>query len=191
MPEAAEAPLRTPASPGELFRVFTRMSLMGFGGVLPIAQYMLVEKQRWMTREQFVETLSIGQVLPGPNIINVVLMVGDRFFGWRGAAAALAGIIGAPLVLVLALAALYAGFAHVPAVAGALRGMGAVSAGLIVATGLKLLPTLSKSPLGKPACAIVALLTFVAVGFLRVPMVWVVGVVGGGSLAFAWWKLGR
>jgi hypothetical protein len=69
----------------ELFRAFNRLALQGFGGVLPVAQRELVERQRWLSREQFVETLSLGQVLPGPNIVNLALMIGDRFFGLRGA----------------------------------------------------------------------------------------------------------
>jgi chromate transporter len=123
----------------------TTWRLQGFGGVLPVAQRVLVEQQRWLSREQFVETLSLGQVLPGPNIVNMALMIGDRFFGLRGALAALGGLLTAPLLIVLALAALYGQLSSVPAVAGALRGMGAVSAGLIVATALKVMPTLRKS----------------------------------------------
>jgi chromate transporter len=182
-------PLRVPRSPGELFSVFTRMSLQGFGGVLPVAQHALVERERWMTREQFVETLSVGQVLPGPNVVNVALMVGDRFFGWRGALAALAGMLGVPLVIVLALAILYAGFADVPAVAGALRGMGAVSAGLVVATALKLWPTLRRNPMGPAACALWALATLGTSALLRWPMAWVVLGLGGASVGWAWWRL--
>ena len=49
----------------------------------------LVERERWMTPAQFLELLSLGQVLPGPNIVNMALILGDRFFGWRGALAAL------------------------------------------------------------------------------------------------------
>ena len=122
-----------PRSPGELFRAFSSMALQGFGGVLPIAQRELVERERWLTKAQFVELLSLGQVLPGPNVVNLALMVGDRYFGWRGALAALTGMLLAPLAIVLALAALYAQYASVPAVAGALRGMGAVAAGLVLA----------------------------------------------------------
>jgi chromate transporter len=91
MPEAAPQPLPRRRSPADLFRVFNRLALQGFGGVLPVAQRVLVEQQRWLSREQFVETLSLGQVLPGPNIVNMALMIGDRFFGLRGALAALAG----------------------------------------------------------------------------------------------------
>jgi chromate transporter len=189
IPEPAEP--AAPRSAAELFKVFTRLSLQGFGGVLPIAQHQLVERERWLTREQFVEMLSIGQVLPGPNIVNVALMVGDRFFGWRGALAALGGMLLAPMLLVLALAALYVGFADVAAVAGALRGMGAVAAGLVLAMAVKLMPALARNLLGRPACAVFALLTLVAVAALRWPMWWVVPGVGGTAVALAWWRLRR
>lgn len=180
-----------PANPRALFRAFTRMSLMGFGGVLPIAQHELVERLGWLTREEFVEMLAIGQVLPGPNIVNVALMVGDRFFGWRGAAAAVGGMLGVPLLLVMSLAVLYAGFASHPMVSGALRGMGAVSAGLVLSTAVKLLPALKKNPMGRTACGVVALATVAAIAGWRVPMVWVIALIGGASCAGAWWALGR
>jgi chromate transporter len=187
----SEPTLAAPASPRDLFRVFNRMALQGFGGVLPVAQRELVERERWMTREQFLQTLSIGQVLPGPNIINMSIMIGDRFFGARGIVAAMGGLLTLPLVIVLALAALYGQFAEVPVVAGALRGMGAVAAGLVIATALKLGPTLAKSPLGRPAALAFAAATLLTVGALRWPLVWVVLGLGSVSMALAWWRLAR
>jgi chromate transporter len=180
---------RTPASPAELFRVFNRLALQGFGGGVAIAQHELVERQRWMSQAQFVEMLSIGQVLPGPNVVNLAMMVGDRFFGWRGALAALGGMLLLPMLLVLALAALYGKFAQVPAVAGALRGMGAVAAGLVIATALKLLPSLKGNALGPWICAAFTLLTVAAIAVLRWPMVWVIGGLGSAAMALAWWRL--
>jgi len=182
---------RQPRSPAELFRVFNRLALQGFGGVLPIAQRELVERERWLTREQFVELLSVAQVLPGPNVVNLSLMFGDRAFGWRGGLAALGGMIAAPLLVVIALAALYTRFASHPVVAGALRGMGAVAAGLIFATGLKLIPALRRSALGLAPALACAAATFVAIGLLRVPLVAVLAVLGGGSCAWAWRRLAR
>jgi chromate transporter len=180
-----------PRSPGELLRVFSALALQGFGGVLPIAQRELVERRHWLTQEQFVETLSIGQVLPGPNIVNMALMIGDRFFGWRGAFAALAGLLALPLLIVMTLAVLYARFAAEPLVAGALHGMGAVAAGLIVAMALKLVPTLARNPLGRVPCALALLATLAVVGGLRWPMAYAVLGIGGAAVAAAWWRLGR
>ena len=180
-----------PRSPGELLRVFSALALQGFGGVLPIAQRELVERRQWLTQEQFVETLSIGQVLPGPNIVNMALMIGDRFFGWRGAFAALAGLLALPLMIVMTLAVLYARFAAEPLVAGALHGMGAVAAGLIVAMALKLVPTLARNPLGRVPCTLALLATLVVVGGLRWPMAYAVLGIGGAAVATAWWRLGH
>ena len=190
-PDPAVPALRRPASSGELFCVFNRLALQGFGGVLPIAHRELVERQRWLSAQQFVELLTLGQVLPGPNIINLAIMLGDRFCGWRGALAATAGLLALPLLIVLALAATYQQFAAVAWVAGALRGMGAVAAGLVIATAIKLLRTLRRNPLGLPASTLLGAATFVAVGWLRWPMVWVVLGLGGLGMALAWRGLRR
>ena len=186
-PDAAA--LRTPASPTTLFLAFTRLAMQGFGGVLPVAQRELVERQRWLTRAQFLETLAVGQVLPGPNIINMALMMGDRFFGWRGALAAAGGLLLLPLLVVLLAAALYGQFTSLPVVAGALRGMGAVAAGLVMATALKLAPGLKRNPMGLWPCTALVAAAAVAVGGLRWPLVAVVAGLGLPAIAWAWWRL--
>jgi chromate transporter len=186
---ASEPALRAPRSKTELFVAFTWLALQGFGGVLAVAQHELVERLRWLSKEQFVEMLSLSQVLPGPNIINLSLMFGDRHFGWRGALTAVAAMLAAPLVIVLALAALYVQFSAVPQVAGALRGMGAVASGLILATGLKLAPTLKRNPMGLWACGLIVVLSALAIGGLRLPLVWVVLVLGVSGFAWAWHRL--
>ena len=86
-----------PRSPRELFVTFNRLALQGFGGVLAVAQRELVERERWLSQAEFVEMLAISQVLPGPNVVNLALMLGDRYFGLRGALAALAGMLLVPL----------------------------------------------------------------------------------------------
>ncbi len=182
---------QAPRSATELFWAFTSLALQGFGGVLPVAQRELVDKRGWLTREEFAETLSIGQVLPGPNICNMALIIGDRYFGWRGAFAALGGIIAAPLVIVLMLATLYAQVAATPMAAGAIRGMGAVAAGLIFAMAIKLAPTLKKNPLPLALCAAATLATWALVGGWRVPLAWVVLGLGGAMVVFAGWWLKR
>jgi chromate transporter len=183
------APLVRPRSPKELFVAFTLLALQGFGGVLAVAQRVLCEQRRWLTKDEFVEILAVGQVLPGPNVCNVALMVGDRFFGWRGAFAALAGMMTVPLLIVLAVTIVYAEFALNPAVAGALKGMGAVAAGLIAGTGLKLMTALRVNPMGMTVCAGVGLATFVAVAILRWPLVWVLLGLGLIACLYAWKRL--
>jgi chromate transporter len=182
-------PLARPGAPKDLFIAFTLLALQGFGGVLAVAQRVLCDERRWLTREQFVEILAIGQVLPGPNVCNVALMVGDRFFGLRGAFAALGGMLAVPLAIVLTVTALYAQYAGHPAVAGALKGMGAVAAGLIAGTGLKLATALRTNPMGAPVCAGFLALTFVAVALLRWPLIWVLIGLGAVGCTLAWWRL--
>ena len=180
---------REPASPTELFVAFTVLALQGFGGVIAVAQRVLVEDKRWLTREQFIEILSLAQVLPGPNVCNVSLMIGDRFFGWRGAFAALGGMMVLPMAIVLIVAALYAQYAAEPVVAGAFRGMSAVAAGLILGTALKLATALGSNPMGIRVCWLSGVAVFAAVALLRLPLVLVLLVVGSITSAFAWSRL--
>jgi chromate transporter len=187
MPPPASRP--APASVRELFFAFNRLALQGFGGVLPVAQRELVERHRWLTRDEFLEMLAISQVLPGPNVVNLALMFGDRTFGWRGALAALGGMLLVPLVVVIALAALYVRFDSYPVVTGALRGMGAVAAGLVMSTGFKLLGTITRNVMGVPICLGLGMLTLLATSWLRLPLAGVVVGLGAIGFAVAWARL--
>jgi chromate transporter len=193
-PAAAPAPATgrsQPQSLTDLFVSMTLLALQGFGGVLAVVQRELVERKRWMTREEFVEEWAVAQIMPGPNVVNLALMIGGRYFGLRGALAALAGMLTAPLVVVIALALLYAHFADNVHLAAALRGMGAVAAGLITATGLKLLGALRTHPLGLAGCIAFGGATFAGVAILRLPLAWVLLVLGGLACWLTWRKLGR
>ena len=168
-----------PTSPADLFWSFSRLALQGFGGVVAVVQREMVEKKQWLTREEFVEEWAVAQILPGPNVVNLSLMIGDRYFGIPGALMALAGMLTFPLLIVLALVILFSGIADMPAVHGALRGMGAVAAGLITATGLKLIAAVKQNPMGVTVCWLFAAVTFAAIALLRLPLVWVLLGVGG------------
>jgi chromate transporter len=154
-------------------------ALQGFGGVQAVGQREMVERKRWLTQDEFVEDWAVAQVMPGPNVVNLSMMVGGRFFGLPGAMAAMAGMLAVPLVLILLLALLHAEFAGNPHVAGALRGMAAVSAGLIGAAGLKLSATLLRNPMPLAWCAAISVAGFVLVALLHCPLVYVLFVLGG------------
>ena len=182
---SAPAPERArPQSLSDLFWSFTLLALQGFGGVLAVVQRELVDKKKWLTREEFIEDWAVAQILPGPNVVNLSLMLGDRYFGLRGAMLAMAGMLAFPLLIVLLMAVLFAGIADAPAAQGALRGMGAVAAGLITATGLKLLSALEKNVMGRIVCGALALATFTAIAWLRLPLALVL--LGLGALASVW-----
>lgn len=173
--------LQHPKSKTELFLAFTLMALQGFGGVLVIVQHELVERRKWLTKAQFLEEWSVAQIMPGPNVVNLALMLGGKYFGLPGALASLCGLLLGPLVLVLSLGILFGGVADNPIAQGALKGMGAVSAGLIIATGFKLSTSLPKNPLGLWRALGFATLTFIAVGVFRLSLM--TAIFGLGSLA--------
>jgi chromate transporter len=148
---------------------------------------MLVEKKKWLTPEKFAEDVALAQFLPGPNIINLSIVVGSRWRGPLGALTACVGLIGAPVVLMMSLGALIARYGDAAWLSGPLAGLSASAAGLVIAMALKLAAPLFR---GKRIMAICfAILSFIAVGFLRVPLYWVLFVFGPLSVAAFWWRL--
>ena len=175
-----------------LFGQYMLLSLLSISGAIttvPDMHRYLVTQHGWLTDAQFSSSVAIAQAAPGPNVINLALMIGDRYFGLRGAVAAVAGMLTIPLVVILALAVLYAHYAGNPQVAAALRGMGAVSGGLIAATGVKLVPQLRKHPLGFATCLVIMALVFVAIAVLKIPLGWVLLVVGGVACIWTWKRI--
>jgi chromate transporter len=175
-----------------LFLVFTQMALMGFGGVMPFAYRTLVERRRWLPAREFSQYLAFSQMLPGPTICNMAIMVGWRFNGLSGAVAAFAGMLIAPMLLVTALGLLYASVATHPIVRQALAGMSSVAAGLVLATAVKMamgLVKAEKQPSGIAVAAVFALLAFAGVGLLRWPLILVALGLAPLAIASAWLQL--
>jgi chromate transporter len=157
------------------------MGLSGFGGVLPWARRVLVEQRHWLTEQEFAEVLSLCQFLPGPNIVNVSIYVGARFCGWRGSLAAVGGLMLAPCILVVGIGAVYSGLAELGAVQAMIAAVASAAAGLVVATGLKMV----RPVLSRPESVVFTLLAFVAVGPLRLPLVPVLLVLTPASILVA------
>jgi len=156
-----------PSSLGDLFVSFTRLALQGFGGVLAFMERELVERKQWLTRDEFVQEWAVARTMPGPPAMNLSIVVGARYFGWQGALAACAGMLCFPTMLILLLGLAYVQFGEHPEVFKALRGMGAVAAGLIIATGLKLLTALKGNPLGSSICLVIVLAGFISIALMR------------------------
>jgi chromate transporter len=184
-------PTARPHSKTELFLTFAAIALQGFGGVLTIIQRELVDKRGWLTQKEFTEDWAVSQILPGGNVVNLCIILGNRYYGWRGAIAALAGILLPPLFIVLTLATLYNQFVHLPQVAGAVRGMGAAAAGLIGAVSIKMMAGLKRNEMGAWISYALIAMTFIAVGLLRWPLVYAVIGLGVPAIAYAAWKIKR
>jgi chromate transporter len=185
MSENLSPSLPRPPGPAELLLAFSTASISGFGGVLPFARRMVVEQRRWMTAEEFNDAFALCQFLPGPNIVNFAVVFGARFGGGRGAALALLGVLGPPMVVVMILGALYARFGEVAALQRALAGLAAAAAGLIIAVSAKMAAPVFRE--WRDPAPFVALAIFGAIGLARLPLPFVLAAAVPASIGLAWW----
>jgi chromate transporter len=169
----------------ELFLAFSRISVSSFGGAIFWARRELVERQRWLTEREFVDVFTLGQLLPGPNVLNLTVIVCHRFAGWTGAAAGIAGFLGWPCLMVVGMGVLYQRYGALPQVQQALTGMSSVAAGLLFATVIKLAMVLPRG--WRPW--LFGALAFVGVGVMRWPLLWVIGALAPWAVFAAWKEL--
>ena len=195
-PPGSQPPLpgAAPTIPARtLFIAFSQMALMGFGGVLPFAYRMLVDDRRWLSERDFSQYLAFSQILPGPTICNMSILIGWRFNGLPGATAAFLGMLLGPVVVVVLLGLLYASFASHPLVRHALAGMSAVAAGLVLGTAVKMATGVLKAERRRAKVATIAAfaaLAFVGVGLLRWPLILVALGLAPLAIAAAWYQSG-
>src|SRR3954470_5798461 len=161
----------------DLFLGFFLVGVCGFGGVLPWARRMIVEQRRWLTAAEFTEMLGLCQFLPGGNIMNVTIALGARFRGVAGAGGSTFGLMVAPVVIVILLGMIYDQYAGVAAVKRAFVALTAAASGYLLATALKIVAPLW----GRPMAIGVAVVTFVAVAVLRLPLLAALPVLAVGS----------
>ena len=128
-----------PATLGALFVGFLKVSLCGFGRGLVWARRIVVERKQWMDEQEFAETLTLCQFMPGPNIVGITVCVGAKLRGSVGAITAVAGFVLIPWTVGLSLGALYLQYAHLAVLQNILSGLSAAAAGLLIATGIRLL----------------------------------------------------
>ncbi len=153
----------------ELFLGFLKIGMMGFGGVALVARHVIVNDRRWMDDLEYAALFGFGQILPGANVGNMAVILGMRHGGILGVAAAIGGLLAVPLVMVVLLATAYAQVATHPTVSHAIAAMASVSGGLLIGTGIKSAKKIKPTKIG----IAFAVLGFVAVVWLHVPMVWV------------------
>lgn len=169
----------------ELFMGFFIAGISGFGGVLPFARRMIVERRRWLTPAEFTDMWSLCQFLPGPNVVNMSLALGSRFQGMKGAAACLLGLLVAPFLIMVGVGFLYTTYGYIPEVKSVLRGIAAVSAGLVLAMSLKM----AAASRARDWTLGFGVLAFVAIALLRVPLVTVLATLAPLSVLVAWLQL--
>lgn len=157
-----------PPTSKQLFLGFLGLGMISFGGALPLARRMVVEKKRWLDDVQFAELLGLCQFLPGGNVINLSVALGMRFRGLRGALAAILGLIAVPSVVVVLLGILYQHFQYDPDVQHLFAGLAAAAAGLLVQMAVKMALPLRRNLV----LAVLAALCFAAIALFRFPLLW-------------------
>ena len=189
----AAHPEGAPASLGALFWAFTWLAMQGFGGVIAVAQRELCEHRRWLSNAEFLSLLATAQVLPGPDVCNLSLMVGDRFFGWRGACVALCGMLLAPMAVLLGLASLLTQLTTTVAsqalLSHVLQAVAAAAAGQILGTALRLAQSLRSHVLGAWPAAAAAITTATWVVLGHASLASVLLILGGALCLGCWFKL--
>jgi chromate transporter len=167
---------------GELLAAHLKIGLLGFGGVMPWARRVYVDERRWLTDREFAELIGMCQILPGPNVVNLAVIIGSRAQGPIGALLALTGILFVPVVIVLVLAMFYASVAQNPWARNAIGAASAAGAGLILGTATRLLiqtrPPVRGLVLGASA--------FVSIGVLQWPLLWVLPTLAAVAIAWEW-----
>jgi chromate transporter len=170
-----------------LFTEFLKVSLCSFGGGLVWARRSVVDQRHWMSEHEFADTLSLIQFLPGPNVIGIAVCVGAKLRRAAGALAALSGFVVIPCAMGFALGALYLQSAKLPVVQNILGGVSAVAAGLLIATGVKLL----MPHLNRPVAVLFAALAFAGIVFTKAPLLVVLLGLAPLSIAVAAVESGR
>ena len=173
-----------PPSASEIFLTFARIGASGFGGINFWIRRIVIQEKRWVTDEEYLEGLALGQILPGPNAYNLSVMLGYRFGGLRGAFAAIGGLLAAPLVILVTLGLLYKAYSGVEILQHALRGMAAVAAGLLLASAVGMAATLPR----RLVPWLFMLLAFGGVGLMRWPLLYVMAALAPFAVYFAWHK---
>jgi chromate transporter len=180
--QPSTSPSLAAISRGTLFTSFLKMGLLGFGGVLPWARRVIVDERRWLDDREFAELIGLCQVLPGPNVVNLSVIIGSRSHGPLGSLIAVSGILFVPVGLMLVIATFYASVAHEPIARNAIAGASAAAAGLIIGTALRLLIHARPPARG----LLVGGAAFLTVGVLQWPLLWVIVVLIVLGVAAEW-----
>lgn len=186
--EFKHSALNKPKSCWDLFISFTLMAVQAFGGSTAIAQQYLVDKKKWLTQSEFLDLLTVSQILPGPNIMILTIMVGDRHFGWKGALASFLGMVTVPATLMLSVFVFYQQYAENQWVSDALVGMAASAAGMVTGAAMRLIYNCKENIITPPVWILGLVVTFFTVGVMKISMVYILPLVGIPLSVWAWYR---
>jgi chromate transporter len=137
-PVAAESGAPRDVGLVALFLLFSQLGLSSFGGAVSAWMHRaFVEQRRWLGETEFAAALALSRIMPGANVVNLAVLIGQKLRGAPGAVAAVLGLLVGPSLAVIALAVLYRHFAGTALLDAALEGTAAAAVGLLVAMGVR------------------------------------------------------
>ncbi len=180
--------MNEPPSAWMLARAFNRIALESFGGGLSAwSREVIVRERGWVTDEEFLSASTICRILPGANQVNMAVFVGMKLRGVPGAVASVAGLVAAPMVIVLVAGALYLRFRHLPALQNMVRGMGAAAVGLTLSVAWRQ----GRNILTAPVPLLLFLIALAMAAAFRAPLWLTLLLLGPAGFWWAWRELGR
>ncbi len=188
VPRIPPSPASEAPSPAQIFLAFAKIGLTSFGGGL--SGWMLIEfvqRRRWLTEDAFMTGLALAQAFPGVTVVNLPIWIGYQLRGGKGALLGALGIVVPPMFVVIGLVFLLDEISHYEAVHVALTGMAAAAVGLSLNMGQIALRRILRSL--EPS--LIALLTFLAIFALQLPLYLVVGAMAPLSIALAYRRIRR
>ena len=185
---ATDPAVAAPPTLPQIFLAFSKVGLTSFGGGL--SGWMMrefVQQRRWLSESDFLSGLALAQSFPGVNVVNLAIWIGFRLRGGPGALLGGLGITVPPMLVAIAAAALFARLAQSHGLHVAKAGVAAAAVGVSLQTGLRA----ARRALQGWVPAAVMGVTFAAIFLLRLPLLWVVGVMAPLSLGIAYSRLRR
>lgn len=158
----------------EVFAAFLYIGATAFGGGGSAhIQHAVVQRRAWLTQDEFLESYTLAQTLPGPIFSNLATQIGARLGGVRGGIAACLGVSLPGFALILLLSLIYSSIpAQSKLLEGALSGIGAGAVGI----SLAMLAAIARSALSSPLTIALAVAAFLANAVLHISVLWVLAV---------------
>lgn len=151
----------------EMFATFFKIGLFTFGGgyaMLALIESELVEKKKWIEKEEFLDMVAIAESTPGPIAINSATYIGYKKAGVLGAAFSTLGVVLPSFIIIYVISLFLEAFLSFELAAYAFRGIQACVVYLIISAGIKMLKGLKKNPMSIAIlCAVVLLMVTLSV----------------------------
>ena len=110
----------------ELIKTFFKIGIFPLGGgyaMIPLIEEEVVNRHRWVSKEELLDLIAIAQSCPGVFAINIAIFVGYKLRKLRGALATAFGTALPSFLIILAIAIFFAAFKDNPVIAALFRGI--------------------------------------------------------------------